>query len=78
MPSQRSQEGVLLAECAWYRDILYFLQELKPLYGMRKSKARDLKLKAVILPHWASLILERPSRSVVEMFEPTRSPESYV
>jgi hypothetical protein len=25
LPSQRSQEGILLTECAWYRDILYFL-----------------------------------------------------
>jgi hypothetical protein len=37
----------LLAECAWYHDILYFLWELKPLDGMCKSNARDLKLKAV-------------------------------
>jgi hypothetical protein len=24
LPSQRSQDGLSLAECAWYRDILYF------------------------------------------------------
>ena len=47
LPIQCSQEGVLLAECAWYRDILYFLRELNPPDGMCKSKARALKLKAV-------------------------------
>jgi ribonuclease HI len=41
------QDALSLAECAWYRDILYFLQELKPPDGMGKSKARALKLKAV-------------------------------
>jgi hypothetical protein len=46
-PNQCSQDGLSLAECAWYRDILYFLQELKPPNGMEKSKARALKLKAV-------------------------------
>jgi hypothetical protein len=46
-PSQGSQDGLSLAECAWYHDILYFLQELKPPDGMGKSKARALKLKAV-------------------------------
>jgi hypothetical protein len=25
LPSQGSQDGLLLADCAWYRDILYFL-----------------------------------------------------
>jgi hypothetical protein len=42
-----SQGDLSLAKCAWYRDILYFLQELKPSDGMGKSKARDLNLKAV-------------------------------
>jgi ribonuclease HI len=41
------QDALSLAECDWYRDILYFLQELKPPDGMGKSKARALKLKAV-------------------------------
>jgi hypothetical protein len=36
-----------LAACDWYKDILYFLQELKPPDGLGKSKARALKLKAV-------------------------------
>jgi hypothetical protein len=45
--NKSSQGGLSLAECTWYRDILYFLQELKPPDGMRKRKARDLKLKAI-------------------------------
>jgi hypothetical protein len=46
--SNRSSQNVLpLAACAWYKDILYFLQELRPPDGMEKSKARDLKLKVV-------------------------------
>jgi hypothetical protein len=47
LPSQSSQDDLPLTECTWYRDILYFLQELKPPDGMGKSKARYLKLKAV-------------------------------
>jgi hypothetical protein len=41
------QDALSLATCSWYKDILYFLQELKPPDGMGKSKARALKLKAV-------------------------------
>jgi hypothetical protein len=41
------QDSPPLAECTWYGDIIYFLQELKPPDGMGKSKARDLKLKAI-------------------------------
>jgi hypothetical protein len=47
LPSPCPQDGLLLAEYAWYRDILYFLQELKPPDGMGKSKAMALKLKVV-------------------------------
>jgi hypothetical protein len=36
-----------LAECTWYRDIIYFLQELRPPNGMGKIKARDLNLKEI-------------------------------
>jgi hypothetical protein len=46
-PSHHSQNGLSLVECAWYRYILYFLQELKPSDRMGKSKARDIKLKLV-------------------------------
>jgi hypothetical protein len=42
-----SQSGLSLAECTSYKDIFYFLQELKPPDRMGKIKARDLKLKAV-------------------------------
>jgi hypothetical protein len=41
------QNALSLAACPWYKDILYFLQELRPPDGMEKSKARALKLKAV-------------------------------
>jgi hypothetical protein len=41
------QSNPLLAECSWYKDVIFFLQELKPPNEMGKSKARDLKLKVV-------------------------------
>jgi hypothetical protein len=47
LPSPCPQDGLSLAEYAWYRDVLYFLQDLKPPDGMGKSKARALKLKVV-------------------------------
>jgi hypothetical protein len=47
LPSPCPQDGLLLAEYAWYRDILYFLKELKPPDGMGKRKAMALKLKVV-------------------------------
>jgi hypothetical protein len=43
-----SQDNLPLAECTWYGDIIYFLQELKPPDGIRKRKARALKLKEII------------------------------
>jgi hypothetical protein len=42
-----SQSTIPLAACPWYKDILYFLQELRPPDGLGKSKDRALKLKAV-------------------------------
>jgi hypothetical protein len=36
-----------LAQCPWYKDIIYFLQELRPPDGLQRSKTRALKLKAV-------------------------------
>jgi hypothetical protein len=42
-----SQDNPPLAECTWYKDIIYFLQELNPPDGMGKIKARDLNLKAI-------------------------------
>jgi hypothetical protein len=42
-----SHDGSSLVEFTWYRDILYFMQEMKPPDGMDKSKARPLKLKMI-------------------------------
>jgi hypothetical protein len=36
-----------MAGCIWYKDILFFLQEMQPPYGMGKSKAITLKLKVI-------------------------------
>ena len=46
-PTSIFQGALSLVACAWYKDILYFLQELKPPDGLGKNKARALKLKAV-------------------------------
>jgi hypothetical protein len=46
--SSRDFQGIVpLSACPWYKDIVYFLQELRPPDGMEKGKARALKLKAV-------------------------------
>jgi hypothetical protein len=42
-----SQVSPPLAECAWYKDIIFFLQKLQPPDGMEKNKVRDLKLKSI-------------------------------
>ena len=47
LSDKTSQDNLPLAECTWYGDITYFIQRLKPPDGMRKNKARDLKLKAI-------------------------------
>jgi hypothetical protein len=36
-----------LAGCPWYKDVIYFLQELRPPDGMQRNKERDLKLKEI-------------------------------
>jgi hypothetical protein len=36
-----------LARCPWYKDVIYFLQELRPPDGLQRNKARALKLKVV-------------------------------
>jgi hypothetical protein len=47
-PSNHHFQGTSpLAACPWYKDILYFLQELRPPDGLGKNKARALKLKVV-------------------------------
>jgi hypothetical protein len=41
------QDGFPLAECTWYKDIIFFLQDLRPPDGMQRNKVRDLKLKEI-------------------------------
>jgi hypothetical protein len=54
--SNKSSQGALsLAACPWYKDILYFLQELRPPDGMERSKERALKLRKDGLKDIASL-----------------------
>jgi hypothetical protein len=36
-----------LARCLWYKDVIYFLQELWPPDVLQRNKARSIKLKAV-------------------------------
>jgi hypothetical protein len=36
-----------IAECTWYKDIIYFLQKLQLPDGLEKNKMRDLKLKEI-------------------------------
>jgi hypothetical protein len=36
-----------LARCPWYKDAIYFLQELQPPDSLQRNKAKSLKLKAV-------------------------------
>jgi hypothetical protein len=40
-----SQAYPPLAECAWYMDIIFFLQKLHPPDGMEKRKVRDLNIR---------------------------------
>jgi hypothetical protein len=42
-----SQVSPKLAECTWYKDIIYFLQKLQPPDGLEKNNVRDLKLKEI-------------------------------
>jgi hypothetical protein len=35
------------ANCSWYKDIIFFLQNLQPPSGMEKNKGRELKLKSI-------------------------------
>jgi hypothetical protein len=41
------QTEPLLARCPWYKDIIYFLQKLRPPDSLQRNKARALKLQAV-------------------------------
>jgi hypothetical protein len=47
VPNNNPQNKPPLVECTWYKDIVYFMQELRPPDGMGKRKERDLKLKAI-------------------------------
>jgi hypothetical protein len=42
-----SHDSPNLAGCPWYKDIIYFLQKLRPPDGLDKNKVRALKLKAI-------------------------------
>jgi hypothetical protein len=47
LPEVDPQQEPLLDRCSWYKDVIYFLQELRPPNGLQRNKARALKLKAV-------------------------------
>jgi hypothetical protein len=36
-----------LEDCIWYKDIIFFLQNLHPPSGMERNKARALKIKSI-------------------------------
>ena len=36
-----------LARCPWYKDVIYFLQELRPPDDLQRNMEKALKLKAV-------------------------------
>jgi hypothetical protein len=36
-----------LEGCTWYKDIIFFLQEMRPPDGMNKNKVRDLNIKSI-------------------------------
>jgi hypothetical protein len=41
------QVTLALADCSWYNDIIFFLQNLQPPDGMESNKVRALKLKSI-------------------------------
>jgi hypothetical protein len=47
IPNKILQISSKLAECCWYKDLIYFLQNLHPPTRLDKTKVRDLKLKSV-------------------------------
>jgi hypothetical protein len=78
LSNRSSQSTIPLAACPWYKDILYFLQELRPPDGMEKSKARALKLKVVrycLIDQ--TLYWKDPLGGITKMSGPTTGPESY-
>jgi hypothetical protein len=47
LPNGNPHDIPPLEECAWYKDIIHFLQELRLLDAMGKSRERYLNLKAI-------------------------------
>jgi hypothetical protein len=47
IPRSNLQINSKLVECSWYKDIIYFLQNLQPPTRLKKTKVQDLKLKVV-------------------------------
>jgi hypothetical protein len=47
LSNKDSQVSPTLAECAWYKDIIFVMQNLQPPDGMKKNKVRDLNLKSI-------------------------------
>jgi hypothetical protein len=45
--TQSVDVNLKLAECTGYKDIIYFLQRLRPPDGLDTNKVRDLKLKEI-------------------------------
>jgi hypothetical protein len=47
LTDKNSQDNPSLAEYIWYKDIIFFLQNLKPHDSMGSSKVRALNIKAI-------------------------------
>jgi hypothetical protein len=73
-----AQEDPPLAGCPWYKDVIYFLQELWLPDGMQRNKARNLKIKSIKYFLVGKNLLERPPGGTFEMFRPTQSTKDYV
>jgi hypothetical protein len=46
IPNNNLQINSKLAKCNWYKELIYFLQNLQCPTGLEKTKVKDLKLKA--------------------------------
>jgi hypothetical protein len=68
-----------LENYSWYKDIIFFLQNLQPPSGMEKNKVRALKLKSIKyflvdqILYWKD-----PLGVAFKMPRPPRSPKDYV
>jgi hypothetical protein len=63
------QRELLLAQCPWYKDVIYFLQELWP--AKKQSKSSEDQGNQ-ILPYRSNFILERPPGGGFKMHGSTR------